>query len=590
MVSKYMKNLHYFNSIISLFFAAFILVGCGENLGGAQGSYTYHQPPSPFSAPLPYSAPLFTPTSPSHSNSGGTIPAKITVLDNEYVNGEKVGSTFTFNIKKPAPRPIFIKGDSSFVDNEEIDRITFNDVKNIDYILLPDNHWFAQLSIANPFQSEKKHILLPRASLWGFELVKEKEESKSILFRKADALPAPTALPVMPAIDMQRIFGAYTTTILGQGGGGTVFGVFYRGHDYALKERASEAAALEKLQFTRAIIDIYGMFTYGGKQFLIMKKGQKSLRDMINDNQSLDDDMVRAAIPRFLSLIAAQKQLGITNNDIKPDNMLITDDGIKIIDIDKGYSKGYHGSAGEKCAQSLLEANLSTSLKAEYAIPRYYEFPPDKRPIVASNDYVAYWLQSICEADKLKPDCATITNYDDFFPLLSYTKLHDLGAKFNKTDSFKINGDLAGTHDDADLGNYQTGLPFPQLIDPKTIDWQSYFDKKDKLIPKFCEDIDQNNTYAKWFFNDLKGAYAAKCSKDINGIYPLSADFPNKDAQTFHNWIFDAFMPVVKLHTFIGLAEFEHKKSKVYDYIFSHEYTGARQDIGKSLLELFNRK
>ena len=72
--------------------------------------------------------------------------------------------------------------------------------------------------------------------------------------------------------------------------------------------------------------------------------------------------------------------------------------------------------------------------------------------------------------------------------------------------------DNSGTHDvDKYYGVYQTNLPFPNLLEDKNVNWQSYFDQKDKIGGIFCKTLLKKKQ--KFFYKPLIPKYKQHCNK-----------------------------------------------------------------------------
>ncbi len=512
-------------------------------------------------------------------------------FDNEYASSD--GTKFT--IKQKILAPTFIKSDGDFLTGKDVDQISFNEFQDVDYILLPDSHWFAKGFVNNPFKDIAKTIALARPSVWGFSLENKKEENDSVLFSKG-AEVSKLNLPTIKQTDFDINFK--NLKFLGQGGVGKVESFIHNGGEYALKTNAPEIADLEKLQFTRAVIEIYGGFELGKNKYLIMQKGEKSLDKMIRDKERIDNKLLVETIPRFISLTAAEKKLGISNSDIKPANMLLTSDGIKIIDISSATTNGYGGLESEKMARSLLDASTGFKSHGGYVtLDKYYEYtsPSYRETTIAASDYLSFWNRFICEKYKLKNNCSNVDQYDKLFPLFDRSQLRNFGENIN--EYFTKPGhppDDTGTTDNKKgqykTGEYKTGLPLPQLEDPAKIKWSDYFAEKDKMGPLFCKKL-QDAKYNSLggtgtFYSELRTKYQASC-KYIAPDYKFNLVFGSDADPAFQEWMFDAFYPIVKLQTFQELARlFPYHTDDVFKLIIEDKYPGEL-NIQHLILELF---
>jgi serine/threonine protein kinase len=501
-------------------------------------------------------------------------------IDNEYVSIKKEDEKFVVTIKKDVSAPVFINSDASNISDRDINEITFDKFADTKYLLLPKQHWFAQLFIANPFADQASQIWLTRPNMWGHFLKIIEQNDNCVLFYKGKVLKSLPMLSSLSQDQVDAIFGARKT--LGKGGQGEVFAISYQGKEYALKQNAEEISDLEKLQFTKAVIEIYGAFQVGNQKYMLMQKGQKSLADMRENKELLSRALLRATIPRFLSLVTAQKKLSIRNSDIKPANMLVTADGIKVIDISSSYTKGYGGSIGNMLAQSLLEiATGKLFTGGAIKLRNFYDYYNDKnyRDLnVASPDYMSYWILQECAINKLHDNCSSIDTYDKLFELLDPQQLKNYGEILNK--EYKDN---SGTHDNETYGPYKTELPFPQLLQKNSINWQDYFNKKEQIGQVFCE----KKLKIKKPFYSFSSKYSGFCNKESGQkVLTFIKSFTSIDEE-FKEWIFDIYAPEVKLQTFRALAS-SHGFGYAFPYIFAAEFAGDKEDIRKGMLDLYN--
>lgn len=507
-------------------------------------------------------------------------------FNNEYASKKEKNGVIEFKIKQKILEPLFIKLNGSILIGKDIDQISFEDALDTEYILLPKSHWFARNFVHNPFIGLSQKIVLTRPSLWGFELKNEKEESDSILFSKEEAF----SQLMLPKIDNDFFQNTFQNLQpLGKGGIGEVFSFVYQGKEYALKRNAPEIKELEKLQFTKAVVEVYGGFEFNNEKYQIMMKGEQSLADMIIKGEKIDDKLLAQTLSRFIRLTAAEKKLDVENWDIKPANMLLTADGIKIIDISKATTHGYEGAEGRIMVRLMIEASKGSQIYrgGRARLGEYYEHAQGYREEnVASSDYLTYWNRFICETYELKDDCSDFDNFDKVFELFDHKQLQAFGEQTNDYfthASVNKTPDNGGTHDHITYGEYKTGLPFPHLRDPADIKWQDYFAEKDKIGPQFCEKIHEHSLE---FYKRLRTKYKTFCT--LKGEeYESNFVFNSAEEPAFKSWVFDVFSPIVKNQTFKVLARrYTFQDEKVFQTIIKGMYQDKNiQDLFIELLK-----
>jgi|GEM_PF-3614644 len=378
------------------------------------------------------------------------------LFENDYVSAKIVDKIVEVTIKKTADKIVCMRDDGEYAQFDDIANVSYNDFINTTYVLLPKNHWFAKLFIDNPFDSLSNEIMLSRPNLWGKELKIAKIEKNSVLFKTIGPL-SPPRLPWLSLDDVERIFGVQT--LLGRGGEGEVFTINFNGNEYALKRNASEFEDLEKLQFTNAIVEVYGAFQSAGGTYMLMKKGEKSLKDMYESKEKLGVTLINNSLQSMRVFIDAIVRLQIPGKDIKPANLIVTSNRIKIIDLSSNaFTKGYTGNSAELLAQSLLGAAIGKSFTGgRISLDRYYGFRGDYRDEnVASPDYMSYWSRYLCEKRKLSDDCSDVDNFDKVYERMNVSELSAIAQESNAK---------------CDSADWCWHLPFPQLLKNEDIKW-----------------------------------------------------------------------------------------------------------------------
>lgn len=449
---------------------------------------------------------------------------------------------------------------------KDIPLISSPDMSGLDYILLPEDHWFIK---ENPFISQSGNINITRLVLWSKEFIIANHDQHSILLR----IKGPITPPSVKVYDPRVLFPDFGNDRIGYGTYGSIFKVSFNGQFYACKENALEYENMERLFFTKAVMPIYGYFKYQNRIYMIMPLGNKSLQKAIedNDNFSLNEEQIWT-MGYFLR---ANKQLLINASDIKPDNMMLTPHGLKIIDLSStGTSRGYSGSPSLKLVQSLLEGWTKKSFTGGYAeLHRYHEFDNDpnyQARNIASKDYLQYFYEYYCDKYSLTNDCRNINSFAKVYPLLSKAKLNEYALANNTEYS-----DFTGTKDQIrnQGGLYGTMVDYPQLKEDNQINWNDYFVHREAIVRGFCGYIhDQSLLYSSFFekaFIELKPQYDALCVDDPShsGDPLLLRSFNN---EFFKQFIMDAFSPVVKYNTVRKLLK-EDKRKEVFTWIIHRE-------------------
>lgn len=547
-------------TLILLSFISVFFLGCGPeridspNRGGSlpQGR------PLASVAPPPFVPPPFVPP---------PVPPLGQAVDSTHVKVELVNNAWVYHIKQAVIQDVvFIKNNGTETAGV-LEELSIHDMNTLAYVLIPDNHWFVK---SNPFSALGADINLKRHVLWDKELINEKTDQACVLLRVAQNI----ALPVVKIQDPALLFPNYLASKIGQGGIGIVYKITYQGSDYALKENASEFAEMERLFFSGGVLETFAYFKHSNKMYMIMPLAIKSLEKNITDGDPFD--LKEEGIKKLLNTIKVSKLLNIDNNDIKPDNIMITLEGPKLIDISDATTRGYSSSSGVKLLHALLEGLSRKSFKGGYVnLERYYEFNEVYRTNnVASNGYLKYFFKYVCTKENLSNNCDTIDTYNDLFKLLKTNKLNDLALKTNQNYH-----DNTGTKDqnNAHGGLYATQLDYPWLKAEPDRDYPAYFAKREDIIVGFCEGIEDatliGSTYKLAFFAELKPAYSARCLPDaMNTNKPLLLkEFLAAGDQNFKDFVMDAFKPVIQFNSFIELAKKYSSRKKVFKFIILKE-------------------
>ncbi len=368
------------------------------------------------------------------------------------------------------------------------------------------------------------------------------------------------------------------------------------GQPYALKRARGggdneEQNALEKLLFTDAVVRVFAFFSHQNEIYMVMEKGQRSLRNMAEQGERLSGDQVLDAASRFKYLINVERRLNMRNSDVKPDNILLASDNrLKIIDIHPfAFSQGFIGSEGELYARSLLENLLGKSFRGgDISLDRYYEFsdPNYRARRVASLDFMAEWLKITCHAitSRDDPRCANARSFSEIFGYFTRPKLHEIALRINAHLQ-----DDTGTHDNQ-YGIYRTGLPLPHVVDLDAPTWNNYFTQKNAIGSKFCKAILNEDSYPMYqnFFAEIRTTYSVNCNQIDDRTFQFMENFAGANDARFRLWITDALSPQVKLETFSQLAR-EQRFMDTMDIIFQklHDIDNGGP-VGQSLWQLYH--
>lgn len=495
------------------------------------------------------------------------------LLNNKYLRTTKNNKgSIGYEILQKINVPIFIEDDDNFIEGQDIATISYDKFSKNKYLLLPTNNSFFKHFSENPFK-DVNSINTVRPSIWGhsLELIKIDDSKDVALFAINDEIKQ---LEYTELNDHPDFIKITEENLLGKGGQGKVYRITFNDKDYALKINANEAYDMERLLFTNAVAKVFGSYKIKNKKYMLMELGKESLHAMDKEKRKLTDDQVKDAISRFKHLVEVQKKLQIVNDDIKPDNLLITkDDRLVVIDISAAITKGYSGTTNELLASAILSNKLQEKMTGGYiTLDRYFEF--DKKKYRDHNVMSPYlfeiWLQKNCQnIPKDHDKCKDVKDFNDLFALLSQEKLLALGRKIN----LKYN-DNSGTHDDVNYApSYKTGLPLPNIQEVSDEDWQGYFNNKDQIHQHFCTYINQKQnsnteslpTGKDNFFLPLVEKYKGMCQKNKE-----TSLFTDKDDPQFRQWIKDALLPSIKLNTFEQLAR-DVDFRKTVDYLSNYK-------------------
>ena len=505
--------------------------------------------------------------------------------DSKYFKITKEYNDIVFEIKEAVEKPVLIKQDGTLLEKSSIEDITYDDMLDFYYIALPQNDNFINQLIDNPFKNID-FITPARPFVNGQFLNEEKSDKNTVIF-KLNNLKANKK--VIDKAKLTEIFPDYDKNLLGEGGQGKVYKVTYDGKEYALKENAQEYEKLEKLQSMNAVVKVFGTFEMDNKPYMLMELGQKTLADMNKNKEKLSDEQIIDATKSFKKLIFMQKKLGITNSDIKPANLLLSQDNkLKVIDMSDAFTKGYHGKESQLLARSLLENKNNISIKGGHI--KLEEFFKHNKSYTEENiisaDMLKYLNKIICnEIFPKDPRCQSIQNFDDLFPLISQEKNYEIALKVNERFENKEGS--------VDEYVYETNLPKPLVNELTQEDWEKYYQQKDKVIMGVCQKIiyikktKVNNKEIYNFEEIMNNKYENFFDFDDANNCKLKNDFTSADDDKFKQFIKDAFYEDVYKQTFAGLVS-KYKFSDIVEKIFLE--LDENNPTEKAILDLYNYK
>lgn len=505
-----------------------------------------------------------------------------------------------YEILREASTPVLILKDNTAKVYPNIEDITHEDFIKGEYVLLPKDHLFLE----NPFKSVNE-LFLTRPPIWGARLERLLGAKNSELFRIGAELE-PAVSPVVSESKIKALFGDYKSKTIGKGGLGEVFEVEYAGKPYALKytnEKEIEFSDMEKLQFTNAVAKVYATFALdqGPNRglYMIMEKGESSLRKLTEIPETLDHATLLATIDSFKKLVAAHKILKIANTDVKGENILVLKlphtRKLVVIDISStGITRGYRGSESELLARALLENQLGKTLRGgEVPFSDYYKHSHSliRDIFVAAPELMEAWTQNLCKKELSANDvrCDAVNDIADLYPLISEDRLSEIGQEINERYQRKGSIRHVGTHDDMFYGLYKTGLPLPQVHDLSDHQWSQYFNRRDTIGSKFCKLLGEADNFDKTesdlFFRPLKPKYDGDCVDGWAGPRFMK-HFPNSQSDEFREWITDALSPLFIYELFLQMAPSFNMKSSINTLI--GKTLGVDTPVGKALTELNN--
>lgn len=513
------------------------------------------------------------------------------VLENAYLLIKKnpTNGALEYLIKQTISKPIFIQNDGKIIENSDVSLISSLEFEKNNFVLLPETHWFSRHFLNNPFKKNSS-LTIVRPSIWGFLVDFKKSENKGTLWLKGAKIDK-KEVQTLSESELRKIFPAYDAKVLGQGGVGKVYDVSYDGISYALKENSSESYELERLQFTDAVVKIFASFSMNNQDYLVMEKGITDLQAMDEKAQKLPKDVVLDAIKRFTHLLRAEKYFGISNNDIKPGNIIVTQNQRPMmIDLSESTSRGYHGTEGELLARALLGNQINQRLASNYiSLDRYFDFDGDYRNYnIASPYFLKYWYPQVCAKELNNDPRCKVNSFEEVFALFSKAQLQEIGERINAyytRTSIPPKPDNSGTHDSTAYGPYRTGLPLPNLRDASAVNWQEFYNQKDKIGASFCVPLfGTRETFRRPYY----AKHQAYCRNRTAGQeYRYVRNFTGFNDPQFKEWILDAYAPSIMVETFKLLAR-ENPISSVYPLIFKTELNLNDPDgIGKPLWELY---
>ncbi|MCA9508526.1 MAG: protein kinase family protein [Myxococcales bacterium] len=518
------------------------------------------------------------------------------VLDNSYLKitkkrGEK---DYRYQIKQPSTKPVVVLLNGTVEEKNELAIISYQGIQGVEYVLLPQSHWFSQQFLNNPFKDIEK-LSLTRPSINGFSLEFITGQNSMSLWRRGKEVNKLSPKVVQPA-ELEQIFPGYNKKLLGEGGESKVYQISYKGKEYALKEKALEVWDLERLQFSNAVVKTFASFSMNGETHLLMEKGIKDLKSMNESKEKLSKDQLLDAVKKFTQLISIQKSLGISNKDIKDRNIILDQDNkLKIIDISSTFTRGYHGTNGQLFARVLLENIIGRSLAGGYvSLDRYFQFsdPKYREGNIASEYLLSFWYPMVCKEEKVSVHderCNNVASFAQMFLLFSPAQLKAIGLKNNE---HFIGNDISGTNDEGLAAPYKTGLPYPNLSDDHSVNWQAFFNKKSEIGKTYCSEAIANSRSPHMPGAAYYSKYERYCKENPakSGDYNFVLNFAGAHDKNFKEWILDAYSPYLMRETFEFLAR-KYPISLVYPSILRHELDiNEPNGIGKALWDLYHYK
>ncbi len=182
------------------------------------------------------------------------------------------------------------------------------------------------------------------------------------------------------------------------------------------KDAISAAAAMAERQFLAAvkhpnIVGVYNFVNQGTEGYIVMEYvGGKTLKTMRKERGPLPVAEAVAYIHRILAAFAYLERMGLVYCDFKPDNFMLEDDDVKLIDMGgvrrvddpggdvygtKGYTAPEAGEEPSFVSDLYTVARTLAVLVMDFKFQGTYEFTlptPSEQPIFAQNDSLYRFL------------------------------------------------------------------------------------------------------------------------------------------------------------------------------------------------------
>lgn len=527
----------------------------------------------------------FTPTNQTRSD---VVPPKILIKNkylqvSEHYEEQKRSYHTKYEINEEITKPVFIKADGEAVDNLSLEDINFDNISDFSHLALPASDELVKKVTTNPFM-DKDFITPLTPSIYGKYLNHKKTDKNTVLFALNDYSEAKEK--VIDEEKLKETFPDYDKNLLGEGGEGSVYKVTFDGQDYALKENAKEYKDLEKLQFTNAVAKVFGTFKVSDKPYMIMEMGQKTLADMNKNGEKLSDEQIKEIINNFTSLMDVEKKLNIENNDIKPANLLLTQDNkLVVIDTSSAFTKEYSGLESQKLVRSLLENKLGISMKGGYInLHRFFQFRKKYiNNMIISSELLARLYKIICADLKIdNQDCAQIKSFEELFQIIPQNKIYEIAEQINA-----VHKDNSGTHDLGVFkgGIYKSLLPTPWVQELDDNNWEEYFKQKEKIADLFCDNIMDKD--ASDIEKKLKLTYEKFCILQ-NDEYKINKEFISSKDKEFRQFIKDAYLDHAYKQT-IQQILYRYSINDIIKNILNNELD-QNDEVTKLLIELYEKK
>lgn len=502
------------------------------------------------------------------------------IFDSDYVSVKKSSNSKIYSINKSINCPVFVDADGNTVSDLDFDSITKEQFEKLKYVLLPNEHWFVKHFNENPF-SKIYGVIAPRPSIYGQLLNKITQNDTSILYEIGQSIEKPK-LPYSSQLQKEDYNSVFSKLdYITSGTFGEISAFLLSNKEYILKKHSKkldigEFHNLELLQFTNSVVKTYGFFIFQGKSYIILEKGKKSLDQIILSKEKIDDKVFFDAIPRLKFLHQATQAINIEHTDIKPHNMIITNEGIKVIDISFSSTEGYFGKPANLMAQTLVETYTHTSIPTIYfpRLDEYHDCMVNEEFSVCKHA-IKYFVQEICSELKLSITCENISNFDDLYQNLDRTSLLQLFDQADQKDTFGRTWKKERI----------TKEIYPQLLNPDEINWSCYYEKKDLIKKEFVSNMFCYSGIARnIFYENLKNKYSFK---KVDEKYELDLDFNDENSTEFRSWIFDAFEPIFKERVWKILLQ-EFKEINIFPRLIRDKIEKENPTLYGELLTLIN--